>query len=108
MLNLNCMTEVWIDDNHTTWSSNILTDDANRSDWVWENCKTLNIGGHEIQKITQTSNMDKKVMSEAVCIYDQIKRNPTDAFHNCKFVQLLQISQGHIVDWGTNDGCNNL
>ena len=75
MLNLNYMTEVWIDDNHTTWSSNILTDDASGSDWVWESCKTLNIGGHETQEITQTTNMDKKVMSEAACIYDQIKKS---------------------------------
>ena len=32
MLNLNYMTEVWNDDNHTVEASNILIDDANRSD----------------------------------------------------------------------------
>ena len=75
--------------------------------WVCESCKILNIKGHNIREITQTSNMDRKVMSEAACIHLYIwtDKNPTYAFHNCKYVQLLQISHSHTIDWDTEDCC---
>ena len=78
--------------------------------WVCENCKILNIRGHKTREITQTSNMDRKVMSEAAYtqLYIWLDKNPTYAFHNCKYVQLLQISHSHTIDWDTKDGCKNL
>ena len=64
--------------------------------WVCESCKILNIKGHKIRETTQTSEMDRKVMSEAAYtqLYIWLDKNPTYAFHNCKYhtaTQLIEI-----------------